>query len=978
MRVGCTLMLALSFGLVLEAAAQSTPTLFHVTHDTFGCINPRATTAITNRADPRQTDPGWVNFVIADGQCAPITPKSTWRLVFHQGVLAYMTYAGTTGLPGSFYIKTDQLVEIAPVPSLSPAQLAQTTNTAPVVSRTPEPSFAGSVVQVPASKPQSFRELPPALKGPKQTEVPSLDAFPPPGNNLIFIDQPPTSRSVQAVAPAARTTPMPRPTDASGPILFVVAVFGISGFYIWQTSSRSRTHSKLEVIPNRLAPTRAVATRSPYAAVPSKAAPFGKKASEPAAWYPPGAGVAVAGFLVRDGMVYVGAISTKDKSTPPCFIDPGLEVANAGPDTAGSELAYWPSYAQITPRCRLAYLQWLAGGKSDHTANIGYVFLYFYGLERRLLVDGADGPETAAIVVEIRRLRSIYERNNSFNNYCAGLLDAADVIRRVRYGSERGRFQPDLAALPYSMPLALKLALGIRVANGEPLPFELAMAGLIGLDRDRQSVSGQVLEHARPQFLQLMRPVFEKAYPTGFSLAKRKDSTLHLMHRCATAGLQVDLGRLAGSGPLPDASTLTWTKLSNSAAPVSAKLEEFAKLKAYRPARADSLSVFAALPDGLAAPAAVSNSAKQAKEWLYCLPKPIAKIGFGELAQQAIGENSAKWTLRHHRAVGDALAATAYGLEPYPAEGGLTIANDTAMFVFPDTTASRGRSKSYQAAAVGAEVVIAVAQLYGAAASSVRRTWLDRIGERLPMEPCELIRLEARLKWLEGTKPNIARIKAGLASTSAINRDTVAWSAAAAAAAGGMVSKEQVSVLEKVYDTLGLGRRDLYAALHSAAAARMAPATDPVQISSGGTPKSYAIPQPPAPIAAPVPPGELDPERIRIIKAETERISAVLADIFDEEEAQPMPASDTKASGPFPGLEGSHAALLGILRSAAAWDRADFDREVRGCGLLPDGALETINEWAFDHFDEPVIEEGDNLAINIQLLAGFTMEAHAG
>jgi hypothetical protein len=35
---------------------------------------------------------------------------------------------------------------------------------------------------------------------------------------------------------------------------------------------------------------------------------------------------------------------------------------------------------------------------------------------------------------------------------------------------------------------------------------------------------------------------------------------------------------------------------------------------------------------------------------------------------------------------------------------------------------------------------------------------------------------------------------------------------------------------------------------------------------------------------------------------------------------------------------------------------------------MPDGVIETINEWAYEKFDEPLIEEGDPLIINVGLL----------
>jgi hypothetical protein len=75
-------------------------------------------------------------------------------------------------------------------------------------------------------------------------------------------------------------------------------------------------------------------------------------------------------------------------------------------------MGYWPSYSNIAPGCRAAYLQWLADGCHAADAYIGYVFLYFYGPERRLLVDAeksaAAQREHDVLVTEVRRLLAIY------------------------------------------------------------------------------------------------------------------------------------------------------------------------------------------------------------------------------------------------------------------------------------------------------------------------------------------------------------------------------------------------------------------------------------------------------------------------------------------------------------------------------------------------------------------------------------------
>ena len=107
------------------------------------------------------------------------------------------------------------------------------------------------------------------------------------------------------------------------------------------------------------------------------------------AWIPPGEPLMVQGRRLTDGIVYVGSglrgIS-QYVGAEPALIDPQLRVDDRFPDVHGHDMSYWPSYSEMTPASRAAYLDWLAEGRPGG-AYIGYVFLFFYGIERRLLYD---------------------------------------------------------------------------------------------------------------------------------------------------------------------------------------------------------------------------------------------------------------------------------------------------------------------------------------------------------------------------------------------------------------------------------------------------------------------------------------------------------------------------------------------------------------------------------------------------------------
>ena len=94
-------------------------------------------------------------------------------------------------------------------------------------------------------------------------------------------------------------------------------------------------------------------------------------------------------------------------------------------------MPYWPSYSGIGPQARATYLDWLASGRSDTRYGVGYVFLYFYGLERRFFVDKPDEDEKRLLIAEVERLLRIYGDNRSVKGYLGAFLDAAQATLGV-------------------------------------------------------------------------------------------------------------------------------------------------------------------------------------------------------------------------------------------------------------------------------------------------------------------------------------------------------------------------------------------------------------------------------------------------------------------------------------------------------------------------------------------------------------------
>ena len=150
----------------------------------------------------------------------------------------------------------------------------------------------------------------------------------------------------------------------------------------------------------------------------------------------------------------------------------------------------------------------------------------------------------------------------------------------------------------------------------------------------------------------------------------------------------------------------------------------------------------------------------------------------------------------------------------------------------------------------------------------------------------------------------------------------------------------------------------------------------------------------------PAPCLELDLKRIEQIKAETAQVAAFLGEVWrDEDEpsvsnaivAEPprVPAAvgsqnellfeatalTAMATGDarFVGLAPRFVPFVERLAKQPQWSRADLDRLARELGLMVDGAIDAVNEWAHEQFgDMLLIDEGQVFLIQSDLLIDHT------
>jgi hypothetical protein len=730
-------------------------------------------------------------------------------------------------------------------------------------------------------------------------------------------------------------------------------------------------------------PPTSPATRAPQAGTPVLQAPSvrprlqttgpalpagetGTPADGDAAWVPAGQLVRVGGCSISGGLLYVGRkLTAASGGKPdPALIDPSLGVDHRAADYVGAYMGYWPSYSTIAPACRAAYLQWLANGRHAPNAYIGYVFLYFYGLERRLLIDAqrsaAARAEREMLVAEIRRLLGIYGTNGSFRSYAESLLAFVTPDDGVR----RYLSPPPARRDGWDVPFELRLGLGQLAADARPVPADWALAWL------RLHPEGWLRTPATRcpgEFGEVFMRRYRERCGDGLML-DAGGATLGERYHSASAGIsesQVLPGRR-----VPDVASLEapLARLREVAGKACGDLDAYSRYIGRHPDGAGTAAALALLPPGIERPADAATQALLA--WAD------DSLGAADRVQVAAGELLARWSAAspgNRPGKSDAallarvLERHGLGLEPDVRFGGAVPAREAPAVLFrraPEMVSAP--SGGYGAAATLIQLGAAVASADGRVAAAEQDFLERRVVAALGLANDERRRLRAHLMRALAAPPTLAALRKHASLLPESQRRTSGELLVALAASDGAIAPPEIDLLARLFDLLGLERAEAYSQVQALGGEML------TRLRTAGAPAAvYSLPQQPRPQASPSAGAVvLDPELIKARLAESARAASYLADIFTDDDTGTLAAVPSggrvavSAEEQAAGFDAAHRALLGRLAVRPSWTREDFDQMAADLGLLPDGALEALNEAAFEAVGEPVCEGSDPIDIN--------------
>ena len=574
-------------------------------------------------------------------------------------------------------------------------------------------------------------------------------------------------------------------------------------------------------------------------------------------WVPGGQTIEMHGMTIVHGMIYVGVGTAKEE---PSLINPVLPIGRHH-DNSAEPLLYWLTYEGMTPTARHRYLEWLADG-ARAPIDIGYVFLYFYGLERRLLLDqAAAGPEAPALLAEVDRLAAIFGGSkHSFQFYSRGLLD---YIQLHYCADEVSEDVPDLTEAPsYELPITFRFGLGRLARDERPLPVAWALRWALA-DRSIRRLSP--VDRCRELFERTFTQVYANRFGEGIRLHHicHRASPLKLTYGAASPALRLGQFTLDWKD-IPDVTAVEGPReqlqlLVNDA---TSLIDSHSRFLGRNPDKVNTLQAHLALPYALW-PVILQE---RLREFRANYVEPMEPITCADLfAQFGRGEPP---TPQMVVGLANGLQRLAVGMEPDVLAGARRPGPSDSVVLFPLLGEKEfdPRTARFQTANVSISLSSCLVLADGVASASELQATEERIAAWTHLSPDQQMRLRAQYRLGLRRPASLAALKTRLSALSQEQRLEVVLALSHLSKADGVISPAKVRFLEQLYRVLELDPQSVYQHLYSASS-NATHIGRPSLCVEGTATNSLNI--------------TLDGKRINQLKKETELVSALLGDVFD-------------------------------------------------------------------------------------------------
>jgi tellurite resistance protein len=671
-------------------------------------------------------------------------------------------------------------------------------------------------------------------------------------------------------------------------------------------------------------------------------------------WIKPDESITIKGQLFTKGNFYFGGkLSSLDgHGTEASLVDDSLKIEHQLSSYEDESLGYWPKFISLTPKGRGAFLNWLSGNRGDPDTPLGYVFIYFYGIERRITVDSikqtVDDAEFKSLFNEILRLKSIYGSSRSFSNYATRLLELMCLLRPKVVS------HPELEKSPQRDSLLFKHRLATTVSKGTPVPAELALAWIRFYPDYNLKKPARRCDH---EFSRIFEQRYTKKYGNGV-IVKPNKTRLKIEYYPASSSLR---GVSFPQQDLPDPSNLKGpvNKLIALADECTTELEAYSRYLAKPNTSRTDIEAVLLLPDDLSDLGAELGLG-EFKKWADdAISTKKGLVDVEEFWTYTKSPLPSKINKKEAELIQNLAQKAGYGIAPDTRYHHAKTSADGKLVLFPE-----GHGKYFEPSKAYSEVGMALrlGAMVAAIDSHVDQAELNLLTQLIDhstnLSPTEKQSLHAYLVWRLNTPSNITGLKARLETLGKTEKAAVSRILVGVAMADGKIDPEEIKQLEKLYTLLGLDKALVTGDIHGMSSSKggMQSSSSPSETTSSAL-TSF----------------QLDENILAIHESETKDVQSMLGAIFVEDES--TGESDDSSDDSFnieeeAGIDKQHYALFESLIRKDKWSRDEMESLCGDLGLMVGGALETINDWSFDKVDAAVLEDdGDAIYVDQEIVA---------
>lgn len=458
---------------------------------------------------------------------------------------------------------------------------------------------------------------------------------------------------------------------------------------------------------------------------------------------------------------------------------------------------------------------------------------------------------------------------------------------------------------------------------------------------------------------------YREKFGEGFKLKPNK-TRIQATYRPASSsfGGQVDI-------PMQDLSDITRltgpsSKINDLVNSCTDELEGYSRYLGRNPDGRNTIEATSYLPQPLLQKHA-GKEFQRLIDWLNAQVPSDASVAIplSLLLQQVPSINRDGFGKKEATAIANLLGKMGIGIEPDPRFGSFVPKQGQDIVLFRiSNNAPNSPSAEYSAATVVLHLASAVAGADGSVDSTEERHLEEYLEAWLHLASDEKTRLRAHNQWLLSSYPGMSGVKKRVELLNNDQRVSLGRFLVGVAQTDGYIDPSEMKMLAKIYEMLGLDTQSLFSHAHAAAVELVT-----VQTADFVNPQGYAIPSPPA---KPTDGISLDMSSIEAKLAETVAVSAILNNIFTEEDPAPpsMPVSEPPISEvSIAGLDSESFAFMQALASKLTWAREELEQLAADHDLMLDGTLDSINDASFDHFGGPFLEGDDPIEIDPEIVS---------